>query len=125
VRYYVNTKEHTLCREVLESDDPALLLEEPVPQTDITPDGHAVFEDVRQLLIYHREWRSETKQFLPLLTDTVEHPTPQKATHLLVKLVLRDRYAEERRKYDPARGPSWESAYPTFVKVIPIPECFR
>ncbi|MCY3019171.1 MAG: hypothetical protein NTW87_09115 [Planctomycetota bacterium] len=146
VRYYVNTLEHTLCRQVVEDEglDPANGNTTPTAletnqnnaaplETRLLRDERAVFEGVHQLLIYHRQWQPDNKTFLPALTDNKDAAAAdyKDCTHLLVKLVLYDQYAADRQKNEVTaserKSPAadWDIlTFRAFVKVLPIPTRF-
>jgi len=125
VRYYVNPVDHTLCRQVL--DDATHVPFEQNQSVAVKPyatsDGNAMFDDVRQLVILHRTWRPDTKDFDPALYSTVDSSNYASSTHLVVKLIMRDKYAEERLKHDPLA--TQQMLFRSFVRVLPIPKTFE
>jgi prepilin-type N-terminal cleavage/methylation domain-containing protein len=136
VRYYVNQTEHTLCRTVLEDSTYSNALETVPFTTSGTPDLHALFSETRQMLIDYQYWDSAEKKMVPLtwnagisaFIDSLANPlTP---THIQIRLILFDPFAEERYKNDlllatgGAPTPDPNSIYRVFTKTFKIPSGF-
>ena len=129
VRYYVNQIEHSLCREVREDTTQSVQMETYyVPNTTTRPDQHALFEDVRQMLIDFQYWDNARKNMVTVnwngsyFVDT--GGTQRIPTHVMVRLVLFDPFAEARLKNDPTALADPNLKFRAFSKLFPIPAGF-
>jgi hypothetical protein len=129
VRYYVNGLRslptsppypllpHTMCREVQEFGNTA------GPTTAMTvntnPDQWSLFPDARQLTVQFKYWDAVTR--------TLQDCLPTQATHIEVRIVLFDQFAEDRRKSALATADmvnnNWGefNAYRAFTKTFALP----
>ena len=133
VRYYINQVEHTLCREVREDNASAptgsIQMEMVYPPNTIsTPDSHALFDDARQILIDFQYWDNATKTMIPVQWSGSDFRdgggTPRNPTHVMIRLVLFDPYAEARLRNDPTAVSNPNLKYRAFTKTFPIPPGF-
>jgi type II secretory pathway pseudopilin PulG len=134
-RYYVNKKDHSLCRQAAIYDPNAQPLLDPPDYVDPTTltnsvdSNLALFDGVRTLAITYQHWDPTLKQYVRETAGSI----PAGSDSLLVTLTFTDTYKQQRMDpYNPDKTTNTPAGerynafiYRTYSKVFDIPASFK
>jgi type II secretory pathway component PulJ len=144
VRYYVNRKDHTLCRKAVVYDPLAPATpghefpdyEDPKGTlTNADNSDQALFDNLRQMTVTFQQWRPELKhyatgvQMIPPASDAPPDTYYPGSDSMLVTLIFTDDFKEKRVgaliNKDSNYQSKIEKTYRSYAKVFSIPATFK
>jgi len=130
VRYFHDPNGKAVCRRVINATQSAtppetgpLDADDPATTDENENERYHLINDVDAFQVLFRRWDDAGKTWLPALSDSNDYATPASATHLLVKVRIRDPFADYKGTTEDDKPPAETTR--TYYHVIPLPSSLK